>query len=614
MQSLAADDPRQVGEYRLLRQLGAGGMGRVYLGRTTGGRTVAVKVVRRDLTRDSEFRARFRQEVAAARRVGGSWTAPVLDADTEGEHPWVATGYVAGPALGTAVRDFGPLPEQAVRTMGVGLAEALTHVHGLGLVHRDVKPSNVLLTLDGPRLIDFGIARALDATSGFTQSGHVVGSPGFMSPEQANGQPAGPASDVFSLGAVLAYAATGTMPFGSGLSAPVLLYRVLHEEPDLSGLAGPLHSIVRDCLAKDPSVRPTPERLRERLDGDGAAAARLGHGHWLPPALAAAVGRSAVRLLDLEGEREAGEGTAARDGAAAPAPETAAGTRAPTGGRTVVEAARAARVAEAAKAVPGGGAPGVPGVPGFGPPAPPTVGPAGPVGPYTPPPVPTPVPTPSAPATVPGYGPYPQQPRGRRGYGVLAAALVVVLLLGGGYLLIERLWKNDGQAAASNPGQAAASGGRTSAAAPASKSPESTGDGSDPAGDGPTPGAAPTDPGPGIVPARFLGTWVGERMAANGDVTTVTLTIVQSAQSEEKSRIHAETPKTGTWCDGAWTLTDADESRVSYASRMTGSSAGEKCIADRSIYRLVTMQSDGTLHYSMDLLKPDQYMVLRKKG
>ncbi|MBP0452247.1 protein kinase [Kitasatospora sp. RG8] len=613
MEPLAADDPRQLGDYRLLRQLGEGGMGRVYLGRTTGGRTVAVKVVRRDLAGDSEFRARFRQEVAAARRVGGTWTAPVLDADIEGGHLWVATGYVAGPALATAVREFGPLPEPAVRTLGVGLAEALAHVHGLGLVHRDVKPSNVLLTLDGPRLIDFGIARALDTATALTQSGQVIGSPGFMSPEQANGLPAGPASDVFSLGAVLAYAATGTMPFGSGVSAPVLLYRVLHEEPDLSGLDGPLHSLVRDCLAKDPSARPSPGRLRERLDGDGAAAARLGQGDWLPAALAAAVGRSAVQLLDLEGERDSGEAAA---GAAAPAPRTAAGTRAPTGGRTVADAARAARAAEAAGAVPGGGAPGAPGFgppvpPGFGPP---TAGPVGPAGPYTPTPVPTPVPMPSTGATGPGYGPYPPRPRGRRGYGALAAVLAVVLLLGGGYLLIERLRGNDGKAAASNPGQSAPAGGRTASAAPASKNPGPTGGGSDPASDSPAPSAAPTDPGQGIIPAKFLGTWVGERKAANGDVTTVTLTIVQSAPSEEKSRIRAETPSTGTWCEGAWTLSDANESQVSYASRETGSSPGDTCITNRSIYRLITAPSDGTLHYSPDLLKPEEYMVLQRRG
>ncbi|MET8703957.1 serine/threonine-protein kinase [Kitasatospora sp. NPDC004723] len=307
MQPLGSDDPRQVGAYRLLRRLGAGGMGRVYLGRTAGGRTVAVKVVRGELAEDTEFRARFRQEVAAARRVGGAWTAPVLDADTEGAHPWVATGYVAGPALAAAVRQYGPLPEPAVRTLGAGLAQALEHVHGLGLVHRDVKPSNVLLTLDGPRLIDFGIARALDAATGLTQSGFVVGSPGFMSPEQANGQPAGPPGDVFSLGAVLAYAATGVHPFGEGVSAAVLLYRVVHEEPDLAGLGGgPLRSIVLACLAKDPADRPTPRQLREWLDPDGAAVGRLGQGGWLPPVLSAAVGRSAVQLLDLEAEAGAG--------------------------------------------------------------------------------------------------------------------------------------------------------------------------------------------------------------------------------------------------------------------------------------------------------------------
>ncbi|MFE6869246.1 protein kinase [Kitasatospora sp. NPDC057692] len=604
MQPLAADDPRQVGAYRLLRQLGAGGMGRVYLGRTVGGRTVAVKVVRGDLAGDAEFRARFRQEVAAARRVGGTWTAPVLDADTEGGHPWVATGYVAGPALTEAVREFGPLPEPAVRALGVGLAEALAQVHGLGLVHRDVKPSNVLLTLDGPRLIDFGIARALDSGTGLTQSGQVFGSPGFMSPEQANGLPAGPASDVFSLGAVLAYAATGRMPFGSGVSAPVLLYRVLHEEPDLSGLAGPLSALVRDCLAKDPSARPTPERLRERLDGDGTAAARLGRGDWLPTALAAAVGRSAVQLLDLEGEREPGP--------AAPAPEPAAGAWPDTGGRTVAEAARAARAAEAA-----GGA-----VPGFGPPPPPAFGPPT----MLPPPAPPLTRSVPVPVTAPGYGPPPGQPRTRRGYGALAAVLAAALLLGGGYLLYERARDDDRRSEASDPGPGATAPAPRSSdpknpapksPAPKSadpKSPDPTDDASDPAEESPEPDASPTAPGPGIVPAKYLGIWVGERTAANGDVSTVTLTIVQSARSEEKSRILAETKNTGTWCAGAWTLTEADEAKASFASRATGSSPGADCLADRSPYRLITMQPDGTLRYATDLAKPDQYLVLRKKN
>lgn len=302
MEPLGSDDPRQVGDYRLLRRLGAGGMGRVYLGRTAGGRTVAVKVVRSELADDPQFRARFRQEVASARLVGGHWTAPVLDADTESDHPWVATGYVAGPALGAAVQRFGALPVRAVRTLGSGLAEALTAVHGLGLVHRDVKPSNVLLTLDGPRLIDFGISRALDSAGTLTQSGYVVGSPGYMSPEQAQGGAAGPASDVFSLGAVLAYASTGVPPFGEDVSAAVLLYRVLHEEPDLAALPGPLREVVTACLAKAPADRPTLRELGRRLAEESGATVQLVRGGWLPPAVAEAVARSAVELLELESE------------------------------------------------------------------------------------------------------------------------------------------------------------------------------------------------------------------------------------------------------------------------------------------------------------------------
>ena len=298
MEPLGGSDPARVGAYLLLRRLGAGGMGRVYLGRTAGGRTVAVKVVRGELADDAEFRARFRQEVAAARLVGGRWTAPVLDADTEGEQPWVASGYVAGPSLDAAVRRHGPLPVPVVHTLGAALAEALQQVHGLGLVHRDVKPSNVLLALDGPRLIDFGIARALDAATALTRSGYVVGSPGYLSPEQAAGEPAGPAGDVFSLGAVLAFAATATPPFGEGVSAAVLLYRVLHEEPDLAGLTGPLHAAVRACLAKDPAARPTPAELRALL---APGAAPLVPAEWLPTAVSAAAARSAVELLDLEG-------------------------------------------------------------------------------------------------------------------------------------------------------------------------------------------------------------------------------------------------------------------------------------------------------------------------
>ncbi len=209
MRPLEAGEPTVIGPYRLLGRLGSGGMGRVYLGRSGGGRTVAVKIVHPHFALDEEFRARFRREVEAARRVGGAWTAPVLDADPDAPVPWVATGYAAGPTLTEAVREGAPLPAHSVRVLGAGLAEALAHVHSLGLVHRDVKPSNVLLTLDGPRLIDFGIARATDGTASLTATGASVGSPGYMAPEQILGKPVTGAADVFSLGAVLVYAATG---------------------------------------------------------------------------------------------------------------------------------------------------------------------------------------------------------------------------------------------------------------------------------------------------------------------------------------------------------------------------------------------------------------------
>ncbi|MEY9931128.1 serine/threonine protein kinase [Catenulispora sp. GP43] len=310
MEQLRADDPQWIGGYRLVRRLGSGGMGLVYLGRTAGGRTVAVKRVHADLANDSEFRARFRQEVAAARRVGGRWTAPVFDADTEGPQPWVATGYVAGPSLQAAVREFGPLPPASVRALGAGLAEALSAVHGLGLVHRDVKPSNVLLALDGPRLIDFGITRALDAAVQLTRTGLLVGSPGYLSPEQAQGTAAGRASDVFSLGAVLAFAAAGTPPFGENQAVATLLYRVLHEAPDLGRLDPGLRALVAACMAKNPAERPTTEQVRAGLEADGETA-RLGAAGWLPPAISASVGRLAVELLDLEAD--AGHGTAPAD-------------------------------------------------------------------------------------------------------------------------------------------------------------------------------------------------------------------------------------------------------------------------------------------------------------
>ncbi|WP_405927470.1 serine/threonine-protein kinase [Streptomyces sp. NBC_00035] len=297
MQPLGVDEPTVVGPYRLLGRLGSGGMGRVYLGRSAGGRTVAVKIVHPHFALDEEFRARFRREVEAARRVGGAWTAPVLDADPEAPVPWVATGYAAGPSLAAAVADVGALPLHSVRVLGAGLAEALSAVHALGLVHRDVKPSNVLLTLDGPLLIDFGIARATDGTASLTSTGVSVGSPGYMSPEQILGKTVAGPADIFSLGALLVYAATGEPPF-PGDSSASLLYKVVHEEPRLGSLEGELRQLVAQCLAKDPAERPAPGDVARRLAPEGAA--RLVAAGWLPGPMVEQVSRSAVRLLNLE--------------------------------------------------------------------------------------------------------------------------------------------------------------------------------------------------------------------------------------------------------------------------------------------------------------------------
>ncbi|MFC7733214.1 serine/threonine-protein kinase [Actinomadura keratinilytica] len=206
MQPLAAHDPRSIGRYRLRARLGAGGMGRVYLGVSPGGRAVAVKVVHPELAADPQFRRRFAAEVQAARTVGGFHTTPVVDADPDADPPWLVTAYIAGPSLAEVLAEHGPLPEATVRRLGAGLAEALEAVHAAGLVHRDLKPSNILLADDGPRVIDFGIARALDATA-LTRPGAVSGTPGYLAPERLNDEPAGPPADVFALGVVLCHAA-----------------------------------------------------------------------------------------------------------------------------------------------------------------------------------------------------------------------------------------------------------------------------------------------------------------------------------------------------------------------------------------------------------------------
>jgi serine/threonine protein kinase len=258
----------------LVGQLGDGGMGRVFLGRSAGGRPVAVKVIRSDLAADPDFRARFRREVAAARRVNGLFTAMVVDADVDAPEPWLATAYVAGPSLAEAVRQQGSLPVNSVLALAAGLAESLAAIHAAGVVHRDLKPSNVLLGPDGPCVIDFGISRAVEQTS-LTRVGFVIGSPGFMSPEQAEGHEVGPASDIFSLGAVLAFAAIADSPFGSGSTA-ALVYRIVYSPPNLEGVPDEIRPLLERCLAKDPAQRPTASELLAEV---GAAEPETG---WLP--------------------------------------------------------------------------------------------------------------------------------------------------------------------------------------------------------------------------------------------------------------------------------------------------------------------------------------------
>jgi serine/threonine protein kinase len=265
VEALRPGDPQLVGSYRLLNRLGSGGMGRVFLGRSPGGRLVAVKVIRSELAADPDFRARFAQEVTSARRVSGLYTAPLVDADPDAAEPWLVTSYVDGPSLAGAIAANGPMPATGVVALALALAEGLAGIHAVGVVHRDLKPSNVLLAADGPRIIDFGISRAVDA-SVMTQAGMVVGSPGFMSPEQANGNAVGPASDVFSLGTVLAYAGTGVGPFGTGMPE-VLLYRVVHGSPALDNVPAPLRPVIERCMSKDPEQRPTSLDLLALLTG-----------------------------------------------------------------------------------------------------------------------------------------------------------------------------------------------------------------------------------------------------------------------------------------------------------------------------------------------------------
>ncbi|MEU1539636.1 serine/threonine-protein kinase [Actinacidiphila glaucinigra] len=559
MQPLQANDPSSIGPYRLLGRLGAGGMGRVYLGRSPGGRTVAVKVVRSELADDLEFRTRFQREVDAARRVGGVWSAPVLDADTDSPVPWVATRYVAGPALSEAVATFGPLSPQGVRALGAGLAEALEAVHGRGLVHRDIKPSNVLLSLDGPVLIDFGIARAMDATAALTSKGVVVGSPGYMAPEQVTGRPTGPAADIFALGAVLAFAATGSGPF-TGDSAAVLLYKVAHEEPELDGVPEELRRIAESCLAKDPAVRPTPRRLAELLapGGDAASLVRAG---WLAAPLTERLGRQAVELLDLE---------------PTPHPGPAAGSPEGTSGG------------------PGGGHGSYGSHPSYG--SQPSYGSFGPPPSLTEPQDAPPFAATPPPAPAPGR-------RGRvaalaaTGIVLVAAAVTLALVLPG---LLDG--SNQAKGGERTPSRSAGSG--TTPASSAASSP--------PAPSSP----AASEPRLDALPKAFAGTWKGDTVTAHGVPGTMEITLREGKVGAVVGRDKSVLDLLGQSydCSGDWKLAEATAKSV-VLDTSGGTNPHPGVCSDGSADERFTLNADGSLHYrSGDSLAGRPEGDLRRQG
>jgi serine/threonine protein kinase/outer membrane protein assembly factor BamB len=276
MDALSSRDPLVLGRFRLLGRLGAGGMGRVYLGRGPSGELAAVKMMHTRIADDPGFRDRFAREVTIARALDMPSVARVVDADPDAALPWLAMEYLAAPSLEHAVARIGPLDESSLGVLAWRLAEACADLHARNVTHRDLKPSNVMLAEDRPKLIDFGIARAVDGTA-ITQTGLTLGPPGFMSPEQALGDEPGPASDVFSLAAVLVYAATGCGPFGQASNAVAMLRRVVDDEPDLSGVVGWLRPLLEPCFAKDPGARPTAAGLADLL-------ARHGDGPWPPAA------------------------------------------------------------------------------------------------------------------------------------------------------------------------------------------------------------------------------------------------------------------------------------------------------------------------------------------
>ncbi|MFZ4153738.1 serine/threonine-protein kinase [Streptomyces pseudogriseolus] len=608
MDQLGIGDPQTIGGYRLLARLGAGGMGQVYLARSDRGRTVAVKLVREELARQEEFRARFRQEVSAARQVGGHWTAPVLDADTEAAVPWVATGYVAGPSLQQVVgHDHGALPERSVRILAAGLAHALKDIHAAGIIHRDLKPSNVLVTIDGPRVIDFGIARALETVTdgGLTRTGALVGSPGFMAPEQVRGDRITPACDVFCLGSVLAYAATGALPFGTANSGVhALMFRIAQEEPDLTQVPEGLADLVRECLRKDPAARPTLDDVLARTGAEDTVADGRSRDPWLPGALVAQLGRHAVRLLDAEDPQ------AAAPGSGAPGPQEPGGHSADSVGAANADPAppeQHGRAADdGAAPPPDAPAPPPPGRPGVnhlptvvvgqgGEPAPPP-GPVPGAGAYgagayggdaygqgayghpqqhpqppayghpysghgangTPPYGPPPFPAQPQPQP---YGPPHQPGRDNRSTALLVViALVVALAAGGSVYALMSGARGDDRAGGDPSTPAAPS-------TPQSTSDAGTADDAPPTQSGPPTSDAPED---GTVPADFLGSWSGSIDNDSGSHSR-RLTVQQGEVGDTVMSLVADGP------------TGSGTYHCVFEARLTGTSGGRLQLGPSSV-------------------------------
>ncbi|MGW2249174.1 protein kinase domain-containing protein [Kitasatospora sp. NPDC001660] len=459
-QPLQPDDPREVGGYRIFARLGAGGMGRVYLSYTPGGRPVALKVVRPEFAEDGEFRRRFAQEVSNAQRIHGLYTAQVIDSGgLDSDAPWLVTAYVPGPSLQQVVRENGALPVRTVLLLMGGIAEALQAIHSVEVVHRDLKPANVLVAGDGPRVIDFGIARAADATA-LTGTGYRIGSPAFMSPEQAQGRAVTPATDVFALGALAAYVAGGSAPFGDGPDTAVL-YRVVHEQPDMDAVPADLRELILRCLAKSPEDRPTPAEIIQVARNHPEVGGQLRFGDdWLPRQVNTEITRRSDLPRTPPTPLPAAPATPPTPMPAVPAtPPPPAGLPSPAGPTHPATAVTASAQPPGPQA-PAGPPPGFvpPPVGAYGAPQPSTESPTAPV-PSSPPTVQLRTEPPSFDTPPPGpvvtNAPEPgPEPKAKKG-GVSWKALLVVALVmaiggtAGGVFLMKKL--NDGKSSSSTP-------------------------------------------------------------------------------------------------------------------------------------------------------------------